>query len=625
MKILRFLSLALLLAVSMPSAVQAGGDCCNCTYDCGAQSKCDKQNCTQCTSMYIPRSAHSNSAYFWFPAQETFDTENWHGISEIGIEYQRSFKGSDIAKCLFGTSKLHFQGSQVANRDPNALIADNFGLSTKFDGSISFKPRISNVNIHYNGRLQFDCLREGLYGEMRVTFSHQKRDLFPECCDTTTSNTGAVIPFPAGYMYTGAQAFNTSSGLSSLSVDSNSSAFPAANLKQALSGNFTFGNMQTPWAFGKFLFTDQTANKVAGVTLTLGYNFRDTECEHLNVFFQYTPPTGTLPSATYVFSPVVGNGRHNQVGAGLDAHRQLWKNDCGHSVDVYLNGYVASALPNCQVRSFDFKNKGCLSRYLLLKELNPALTTAPQYTENAAGNIINGINFATRFTNVKINVIGDASLRLLYHRDCFDFGIGYNVYGQSRESLCIVNPQSDSNNPCNVLDPNRTYGFKGCTGIVNYTYQGDVTTGTVIAGGPSEINLSNATSSTSTITQCGPTDNAVLLTTPATEVTPANQAFQVDWRSNGVLPANELPLGTPIATLVIAQSSGPAVNVTVKDLDVNSGKAPKQITQKGFVTANWTWQDCANKPYVGLGAEVEGGSRCSLKQWGLWLKAGVTF
>ena len=371
MKILRFLSLALLLAAGTQSSMQAGSDCCICTYDCGAQSKCDKQNCSQCTSMYIPRSAHSNSAYFWFPEQETFDTDRWHGISEVGIEYQRSFKGSDIAKSLFGSNKLHFQGSQVTNRDPNAIIADNFGLSTLFDGTIAFKPRISNVNIHYNGRLQFDCLKEGLYGEMRVTFSHQKRDLFPECCDTTTSNTSAAVPFPAGYMSAGQQLFSQfTNPHTTLGIDGN--AFPAANLKQALSGNFTFGSMQTPWAFGKFLFTDQSANKVAGVTLTLGYNFRDTECEHLNVFFQYTPPTGTLPSATYVFSPVVGNGRHNQVGAGLDAHRQLWKNDCGHTVDLYLNGYVASALPNCQVRSFDFKNKGCLSRYMLLKELTSA-------------------------------------------------------------------------------------------------------------------------------------------------------------------------------------------------------------------------------------------------------------
>ena len=140
---------------------------------------------------------------FLVPGQTTFDTERKHGVSEIGIEYQRSFKGSDIAKCLFGTSKFHFQGSQVASRDPNALIADYFRTLHSLRWHHRFKPNISNVNIHYNGRLQFDCLKEGLYGEMRVTFSHQQRDLFPECCDTTTSNTSAVVPFPAGYMFTG--------------------------------------------------------------------------------------------------------------------------------------------------------------------------------------------------------------------------------------------------------------------------------------------------------------------------------------------------------------------------------------------------------------------------------------
>jgi hypothetical protein len=565
--------------------------------------------------MYIPRSAHSNSAYFWFPEQTTFDTENWHGISELGIEYQHSFKGSDIAKCLFGATKLHFQGSQVANRDPNALIADNFGLSTQFDGSMSFKPRISNVNIHYNGRLQFDCLTEGLYGEMRVTFSHQKRSLAPEFCDLTISKTGTAVPFPAGYMYTG----TAKGAFGNFAFNADGNAFPAATIKQTLSGNFLFGTMRTPWAFGKFLFTDQTANKVAGLTLTLGYNFWDTACGHLNVFFQYCPPTGTLPSATYVFSPVVGSGRHNEVGAGLDAHRKLWENDRGHSLNVYLNGYVSSLLPNCQVRSFDFKNKGCLSRYMLLKELIAATpTTSAEFNESGPGNMINGINFATRFTNVKINVKGDASLRLAYERDCFNFNIGYNVYGQSKESVCIVNPlNAISSTPCYTLNPSKHYGFKGCTGIVGYQY---ILSGSSISSQNANFGATvNATSSTSTITQCGNIDNPVS--------TQAGTNVILDWHTNvNGAQANAIPniaLSTP--GIVIQNLSNPAVETTVADLDVRSGATPKQITHKGFVTANWTWQDCANKPYVGLGAEVEGGSKCSLKQWGLWLKGGVMF
>ena len=317
-----------------------------------------------------------------------------------------------------------------------------------------------------------------------------------------------------------------------------------------------------------------------------------------------------------MFSPVVGNGHHNQVGAGLDAHHQLWKNDCGHSLDMYVNGYVASALPNCQVRSFDFKNKGCLSRYMLLKELNSALTTTNQYTANSAGNIINGINFSTRFTNVKINVIGDAALRFVYRRDNFDFGIGYNVYGQSKESVCIVTPTT--NNPCNILDPSKIYGFKGCTGVASYQY-------------PTDGSMTTGPFTTVVYTKMQPQIkarllNAVLSDNPLTNTSMASGSRFIDWHTNvDGNQANSVPVDTPLADVVIASTSLPALQVTVKDLDVNSGKAPKQITHKGFVTANWTWQDCANKPYIGLGAEVEGGSKCSLKQWGLWLKGGVTF
>ena len=39
---------------------------------------------------------------------------------------------------------------------------------------------------------------------------------------------------------------------------------------------------------------------------------------------------------------------------------------------IYLDGYVMALLENTQLRSFDFKKRGCMSRYMLLKELTCA-------------------------------------------------------------------------------------------------------------------------------------------------------------------------------------------------------------------------------------------------------------
>lgn len=560
----------------------------SCDSICGSTSSCGS-----CHSVYIPRSAFSNTAYFWLPFPSEAPCDEWYGTAELGFEFQRSFRGCELAKCLFGRSTLNFQGSRVGGRSATSLIADNFGLSQNCDTSVRFNPRIENFNLHFQSRLGMDCWLDGLYGQLNFTFSHQKRTLFADenCgCDLSAASTGCNTVFPAGYMAATAVT-------------------PAATVKEALKGDFTFGNMTTPWKFGRFVFCDQTKNKVAGVSLILGWNFWKNDCGHFGLFFQYTAPTGNRPDARNVFSPVVGNGHHHEVGGGLTSHYELWKDDaCDRNVTAYLDGYVLTLLKDCQVRSFDFKNRGCLSRYMLLKELTPT-TTAAGFTY--AGNLINAINFNTRSANVKVNVKGDASLRFIYHDGGFDFALGYNIYGQSKESICNISAGS----PCNAVDTNLHYGLKGCTGVDCFTY---ATTGAgaaqiIAAGATATVSPLNATAN-ATITSCDSVNNPVsTLTASSVCVSAFNTA--------------PIVAGTTlVSTLVAATTSAPAVEVTTADLDLNSGKAPRQLTNKGFATLNYTWKDCDWSPYLGFGAEVEGGSRnCDLKQWGVWIKGGVSF
>lgn len=647
-----FLSLSLLVAVAMGvmGDLQANGsgccgnnntnNCCNnscnnnsncgscsdsCSTSCSNNSNSNCGSCKNCHSVFIPRSQHSNTAYFFWPENPLIvcpeDEEDWSGGLALGFEYTRSFKGSDIAKCLFGAKTLTFQGSRVTNRSATALIADNFGLSQEFNGTLTFCPRIQNFNLHFQSQLGFGCWCDGLYGQLNFTFTHQKRNLFDgnsnSCCscDPTVTGTTAAIPFPVGYM-----------------ADGTTTVPAIATLKEALNGQTLFGDMQDPWKFGRFSFCDRSINKVSGVTLILGYNFWKGECGHFGAFFQYVAPTGNRPHADFVFSPVAGNGHHHELGGGISAHWEMWKaDDCDRNITAYLDGFVVTLLKDCQARSFDFKDKGCLSRYMLLKELtsstatvNSALTPANSFPAltgligfNYAGHLINGINFATRNASVRIPVKGDASIRFVYHDCGFDFALGYNIYGQSSERICNVQTGS----PCNAVDTTKHYGFKGCTGVATYVYAtaAGVTTGTATA------NPLNATSSASTITTCGAVDNPVALLNTASP-----GAVGVDWtnayRTPGV-QANAVAAGTN-ATNGVNQSSEsvPALEVTTANLDLNSGKAPRQLTNKGFATLDYTWTDCDWKPYLGVGAEAEGGSRCcDLKQWGVWIRGGVTF
>lgn len=574
----------------------------------------------------IPRSANSNTALKFMPLVYKPGTGNWVFGLDAAVEYTRSFDGKDLAKGMFGSDTLIFEGlysplSQAFNRNSFALVADYFGFApSTAPTSLTFNPRIEDINLHVQSYAGFDCWLEGLYAQVNFTFSHQKRNLFAgcDCQDVAATGTGR---FPAGYM-------------------SETAAPATTDMQVALGGNFTFGDMKTPWKYGKFKFGSMHKNAVAGVDLILGYDFWKTEAGSLGIYAQYTAPTGNKPCADFVFAPVVGNGKHHEIGAGLRASCKLWENDCDENLYAYFDGHVTSLLKNHQLRSFDFIYKGqnavfanTMSRYALLKELTPNNgDTGYDY----AGQLINAINFTTRNVAVRVPVKGDATLRFIYTRGCFDFGFGYNMYGHSNEKIGCLDKLA-----CNTDLAGKTYGLKGDNGTYYFRYVSD---GANLTAGVPFAQRTNATASTSAIMGLTPAgtsfeasvDNYV--NASQGNIGTAGSVKAVDWTSAEAsdVTAPSLPadanslLGT--ITIVTASNypngsySNPAIAVTTADLDKESGKAPRQLTHKGFVTMNYTWKRCSWAPYFGVGAEVEGGRRnTDLKQWGVWVKGGFSF
>jgi len=561
---------------------------------------------TNCRSVFVPRSANSNTAYNFLPFAhiDNVDSHCFNGGFEIGYEYQGSFDSPSLARGLFGSHNLLFQGSQVADRDTRALIADNFGLSPLFTGLLNINPHIKRQNLHFQSFFGFDNWVSGLFGQVNGTFSHENRSLVEKCSTLDTQST-STTQFPIGYM----------SAFQDLATN---------HIHTALSGDFWFGDMQTTWRFGRFKFCDQIENGVAGVDIILGYDFLRCAPYHFGLYGLYVAPTGNRAGVTNVFSPVVGNGHHHEVGGGLTAHLEFWNNDNGHSMAFYLDGQVTTLLRSNQIRSFDFTGKGCLSRYMLLKDLvTPSVIAADGFDFNDI--LINGINFATRNVSSKVAVRGDASLRFIFHSSDWDIGLGYNIYGQSSENLCLFSEISCDDS---IGISGRHFGFKGCTGTTCYSYITTATTSVFKAtnGTTTSANLLNATASSATATSCGNVDNPV---TERSDNGTAAGTVCIDWKNqltgNGQ-PANAITSGTLLSTLVVANTSQPSVEVTVDALNLSSGSAPRQLTHKGFVTLNYTWSGCNWKPYLATGIEVEGGSRTTdLKLWGAWIKTGISF
>lgn len=673
------LTRSLLCILLLSGAATVKGDDCNsgcsngfsnnnCSNNCSVASDCSTNcsslsGCGTCHSALMPRSVNDNLARRLEEHYgHRFDADCFNGGATLILEYQRSFKGDRLAECLFGgTNTLNFIGSDnlpTATICGRTLIGDNFGISPFARTSVSFKPRIDNINLDFNFYFGFDEWCNGVFFQLRTPLVHSRWRLEPTCNGTCVENTGCSNGsgcstgcsnnFSNNCSTSG--CFNNCSNGSfsncNASCDVLSSCtlvttpFPAgcvapissgtigtaADIATALSGDFTFGQMQTPWQWGRFKFCTQDDTKLSDIDLILGYDFWECEDYHVGLFIRAVAPTGTRIDSCWArnfFSPVIGNGRHWELGGGLTAHAELWNCNDDHVITAYLEGNVTHMFRNCQVRSFDFLNNGCFSRYMLLKEF--VTSTAGVTTYNNA--LINAINFTTRRANVSIDVKGEATLKFVYRHCGWSLGVGYDIYGRSRENVCIKTGFLDD------ALTGRRFGIKGCSPVQAQCY-------TIAAGTSGILTLTTpttlvSTESNATISSCGPVDNGVLLLTPAGAETTGSVCF------NTCAPLPTIVSGETTLTTALANGAQIAQNSLVSganapvllsgdpsELSAASGAMPRQLTHKIYGTIEKEWSDCDWTPYIGIGGEGEFAAHqdcCSIQQWGVWIKGGISY
>jgi hypothetical protein len=677
---------SLLSALLVAGTVQLDADTCssgscgtsgsvnNCATNCSTNCSTDCSNgCGSCVTTYIPRSVGDNTAR---EMQEhythLFDQDCFNGGASIVFEYQRSFRGERLAQCLFGDCNLKFVGSDAlgtGTRGARDILANNFGLSPEANAAININPRIENFIVDFQGYFGLDNWWNGLYFRAHLPVAHTRWDLRAacgtrDCCTSSCSSNCSTDCSSSSNCSTNCSSNNNCStncdSVTSCTVVQTAfrpgcvapiaagSIKPAASIQEALGGDFVFGAMQTPWKFGRFKFCRQTDSKLADVDLSLGWNFWNCEDYHLGVYLKYVAPTGTRIDACHAknaFSPVVGNGRFQELGGGITAHAELWNCDDNHSITMYLEGYAVHKFSTCQVRTFDLKN-GCLSRYLLLKEFTRGSTG--EFSAN--GNLISAVNWATRFADVSVDVLGDASLKFVYRHCGWSFGLGYNIYGSTKENVCLKGTFADSS-----LN-NRFFGIKGCSPVQVQGIGTELNTAVpaaevTSAAGTNAITFNplagstpfTATQSNATIFACGTTDSAQALRRAATAATPNSGFFYADSCVNNLATSAS---GTATSTLTPAQASSSTAGtinpangevsgltnapkiLNDENINVESAANPRQISNKVFGTLDYEWHDCDWKPFIGILGEGEFASRencCTLNQWGVGLRGGLSF
>jgi hypothetical protein len=528
---------------------------------------------------FIPRSQGTNTArelVGWEEFIHQYDVGEWYLTTGHVLGYYRSFHGERIAREIFGERVLRFSGSQVALRGRCELLADNFGLSPTLRGTVTVDPVIENIVWDNQFFFGLDPLRCGLYLRVHMPFVYTRWDL--NLCQTIEE--GTCSEFPACYMA--------------------DDGVPAqCDIIKALRGHHTFGEMQTPWKYGRIINGVQTKIGLADIDLILGYDAYQTDSSHFGVYGQLVLPTGTKFTARQLFEPLVGNARHLEMGMGISGHLVLVENDIHTNLALYIEGNVVHMCENTQMRSFDFCNNGPLSRYMLLKEL-----TDTEGELTYAGSLINGINFATRQVSVSIPVKGDISAKLCVRTPHMIADLGYNFYGRTAEHVCFKK----------TVDQ-RLYAIKGTEGIcgLEYTTNG-MEFGTFVGDVPLNSSQSHAT-----IRRGAPTDNPQ----PAPASNPSDIVVTPFSRQEGSVE------GPDVLHVFI---SVPPKILSVADLHKASGTSPSQATHKVFGYVGYNFFDCDSywNPYLGIGGEIEFDAlnceeRSSLNQWSVWLKGGFEF
>jgi hypothetical protein len=560
--------------------------------------------------------------------------ERCYGVFSITPEYSRSFDNGKIAQALFGNAlynraccKPNFafkiQGSNIPNRDENAWLADYFYLPTNFSSIVSIEPKIDTFLIDFNFYVGFDTWIPGLFLRAHAPLASTRWDL--GFCETnkTTGNKG----YPPGYFNDTYTIDRTNNTIIGISTDNLLNSFEEYIFSQESITGSTIS--YEPLHHARMSKYRLTKTRLAEIQVAFGYNILLEPTYHLGLEARVSIPTGNTPKGEFLLEPIVGNGHHAELGAGLTTHWDFWSNqDNTHQLGFYLDANISHLFKSHQCRTFDLKNKP-LSRYMIAMDMRPPVEDLVTVIDSTT--LVPQGQFKYKFTpvanittipvDVTIAVQADIALKLAYTYKNIQWDIGYDFWMRSCEQIVR---RTDS---CcqNKLDSG--WAIKGDSFIFGFAQS---STGISSLGSPLAASQSNATIFNGTNNWSDKNDSMTWNQNPGVDA-PKGIAYNNSGESLVTHQWLYTTTWDPVYT-----SEAPQF-ITAQDLDM-CGAQTKGLSHKLFTHINYIFDSCsALTPYIGIGCEIEFGkntlckktnNQCSyysLSQWGLWLKGGLEY
>jgi len=382
---------------------------------------------------FSPRSQTTNSARRLVgqtPYMNKTKGETYYGVFSATAEYLRAFKTRRVAEYFFGTNEIKFSGSKVSTRENTDVLADYFGLSPEYQGTLKLCPEARNFVMDFNLYVGLDGLYPGLYMQASIPAVWTKHWI---CLQENRLFEGNNTPYPEKYMATGELAA------------------PAASPEKYFGGDLTWGDVKEGIKFGKIGCVQKTG--VSDIWFAAGWNFIRRKRGHLGFNLQAAGPAGSRPNGVYMFEPVVGNGHHWEFGVGFNGGILLWEGDVTRQVMLNVETNFTRLFKARQCRTFDFKsprNCSCprslvtkfASRFVLLKEFDE--------TGNYTGTLIPAINKTTLPCKVWNSFKTDLTIMATYNDTRWTVDLGYNGWIRTKEKIQL----------CGTIAENK-YALKG--------------------------------------------------------------------------------------------------------------------------------------------------------------------
>ncbi len=614
------------------------------------------------TPTYVVRSQGSNAARkLTGLSGKVHKYEKGFNVNIAGqLEYDQSFRASAITQALFGndyTCEIKVQGSQVADRDAKAWLADYFYLAPDYNSQFTVTPKIQNALLDLDVYWGLDDIYEGLYVRLHGPITWTKWNLnFEEPCDIVTTGSYDYGYFDSGIMFNNQlnQTFGDyAQGRTPLNTNGVSGA----------AGQFPVGVQFIGLQYAQIQTCPRTSTGFAELRMELGYDFYETEKSHLGLNVQVAAPTGGRRKARFAFDSVVGNGNHWEVGGGITGHYMFWKSqDETRNAGLYLDVNLTHINNAREQRTFDLKNRPN-SRYMLAEKMTekvPYLVAGADDVSPIAqfdGVFSPVANLTTLNVNVRASLQADIALMFNYTSNRWAFDLGYNFWARSCEKITTPDTSIAQCCPtlCGTSDRNQ-WALKGDARVFGFT-AANVPTNTPIFNGDNAVALS--------ATQCGATihkgTNAGFTGDECTGIN-TNQNCGVDNAQAASATAGGSTVSLTFSPAVDA-SAGNIVKTSLEPLFINccdiNFQRTKGTSNKVFAALNYTFDNDVWVPYIGVGGSAEFGNSVScnsscdetitpvctspcvdatcceeecndclktaLSQWGVWIKGGVSF